>query len=189
MPQKVLTTVKGGDKLARVLGDLGRRMGNGTVNIGFLSGARYPDSVKGADALIKGLNKLNAVGPQKPGAKPRTTLTGPQQVQRGIPVAQAAFWDEFGTATSKPRPFMRQTVAQKSPQWGDKMARLAVKTKYNGPLVLKLMGDGVKDQIVTAIKQWPPDNAPLTVAIKGFNKGLVHQGIMQRSVDYEVKGT
>jgi hypothetical protein len=181
-------TVKGGDKLARVLADLGRRMGNGTVNIGFLAGATYPSQQKGADRLIAGLNKLNSIGPQKPGTKSRQTLIGPQPIVSGLHVATVAFWNEFGTARAPARPFMRQTVAEKSPAWGARMARVAIKTKFNGPQTLKLMGEGIRDQFVTAIKRWPADNSPLTQAIKGFNKGLIDTDVMQRSVDYEVKG-
>jgi hypothetical protein len=50
------------------------------------------------------------------------------------------------------------------------------------------MGEGIQGRLVKKIVDWPADNAPLTVAIKGFNKGLIDQGIMQRSTGYEVVG-
>lgn len=100
-------------------------------------------------------------------------------------VAQVAFWDEFGTSTSPARPFFRNTVAEKSPEWGSDMAKIAKATGFRTLEMLRLMGERIKDQIVSAIVRWPADNAPSTVARKGFNKGLVHEGIMQRAVDYE----
>jgi hypothetical protein len=169
-------TVKGGDKLARVLGDLGRRMGNGTVNIGFLAGATYPSQTKKDLAAGKKARGPNARARQVAG------------LASSLPVATVAFWNEFGTSRAPARPFMRQTVSEKSPAWGAKMARVAQATNFNGPQTLKLMGEGIRDQFVTAIARWPADNAKSTEERKGFNKGLIDTGVMQRSVDYEVKG-
>ncbi len=191
--------VKGGTKTAAYLAKLGDKM-TGTVRVGFLEGATYPAQTKDANALLKGLDKLNSTGPFQPGGKPsrardyrkakkirEAELVGPASPSTVLPVAQAAFWDEFGTATSPPRPFMRETIAREQAGWGPKMAAVAVAARFNGALILRRMGEGIRDQFVTAIKRWPADNAPLTVAIKGFNKGLVHSGVMARSVDYEVK--
>jgi hypothetical protein len=102
-------------------------------------------------------------------------------------VAQVAFWNEFGTSRAPSRPFFRTTVAEKSPSWGAEVAKIAKATGFRTLETLRLMGERIKDQLVTAIVQWPADNAPSTVERKGFNKGLVYRGVMQRAVDYEVK--
>jgi len=104
----------------------------------------------------------------------------------GTPVAQVAFWNEFGTTRAPARPFMRNTIAKDSPQWGGEMARILKATKYNGQTTLSLMGERVKDQFSKAVTDWPGDNAPSTVKKKGFNHGLIDSGFMQRSVDKEV---
>lgn len=101
-------------------------------------------------------------------------------------VAQVAFWNEFGTTRAPARPFFRNTVSAKSPAWGEDMAKIAKAVGLDTVKILRLMGERIKDQLVTAITEWPADNAPSTEAAKGFNKGLIHTTTMQRAVDYEV---
>lgn len=102
-------------------------------------------------------------------------------------VAQVAFWNEFGTKKTPARPFFRNTVAELAPTLGARLAKVAKATDYDALRTLALMGTGIKDKIVKAIVDWPADNAERTVKKKGFNKGLVDTGVMQRSVDFEVK--
>lgn len=104
-----------------------------------------------------------------------------------LPVALAAFWNEFGTTRSKPRPFFRNTIAELAPTLGKRLAGVAKATNYDSERTLALMGEGIKDMIVAAIVAWPADNAESTVAKKGFNKGLVGvDKIMQRAPAYKV---
>lgn len=193
-------TVKGGTKLAPTLAKLAKSLESGSVRVGFLEGATYPERDPGADSLLKGLDKLNSTGPHQPGGKPArlrkyraarkiktAAFVGPGAPAQILSVAQVAFWNNYGTTRAPPRPFFSNAVKENSPAWGSDMAKIAKAVGLNTGRILKLMGERIKDQIVEAIVKWPADNAPLTVAIKGFNKGLVHQGIMQRSVDYEVK--
>jgi hypothetical protein len=79
-------------------------------------------------------------------------------------------------------------IAEDSPTWGAKLGRVAKAAHYDTKLTLARMGEGIQGRLVKKIVDWPPDNAPLTVALKGFNKGLIDQGIMQRSTGYEVVG-
>jgi hypothetical protein len=102
-------------------------------------------------------------------------------------VAQVAFWNEFGTKKAPARPFFRNTVADLAPTLGARLAKVAKATNYDVKKTLELMGTGIKDRIVKAIVDWPPDNAERTVKKKGFNHGLIDTGVMQRSVDFEVK--
>jgi hypothetical protein len=44
----------------------------------------------------------------------------------------------------------------------------------------------MRDDLEAAIQRWPADNAPFTVAIKGFNKGLTDSGKMARAPDFEL---
>ncbi len=104
-----------------------------------------------------------------------------------LPVAQVAFWNEFGTAKTPPRPFLRNTVASKSPRWGNALGANLRATNYDVPQTMALMGEGIKGQVVQSIVQFKdPPNSARTIARKGFDKPLIDTGVMQRSVDFEV---
>lgn len=106
----------------------------------------------------------------------------------GMPNAQKAFWNEFGTVRIPARPAFRTTIAQQSPTWGRKLGKAVVAMNYDGQKALALLGQSMRDDLESSIAQWStPPNAPSTVHRKGFNKPLVDKGDMQRSPDYEVK--
>lgn len=192
--------IRGGTKLEKYLTQTAERLGNGaTVRVGFLEGATYPPQERRADKLLKGLDKLNNTGPFQKGKKPSAlrdyrkslklkapTFVGPPQPAIVLTVATVAFWNNYGTATAKARPFFTNMIEQDSPKWSAELAAAVLKTGYDSRKALGLMGIHINDKLVQAIVDWPADNAPLTVAIKGFNKGLIERGIMQRSTDYEV---
>ena len=146
----------GGRQLTQTLREIGRKM-TGSVRVGFLERSTYPSRVS-----------------KKGKATP------------ALSVAQVMFWNEYGTTRSKPRPAMRQTVAENEGSWGGDLAKIAAATNYDGKQTLALMGTRIKDQIVSTIARWPADNVPSTVKRKGFNHGLVDKGIAQRAVDFEV---
>jgi len=179
-------TIKGGEGLKKYLFNVAQRLGtSGTVRVGFLEGAMYPatDSTR----FRQGVARLNAVGPRKPSAR---AFVGPRKATATppLPVATVAFWNNFGTSRAPARPFFSDMIAEDSPTWGRKLAAVAKAAKYDTKLTLARMGEGIQGRLVKKIVDWPADNAPLTVAIKGFNKGLIDQGIMQRSTGYEVVG-
>lgn len=162
----------------KYLANIARKM-TGSVKVGFLAGATYPQDYKRDQ---KRLAKLRvAQGRKEPKA------FGPPKPAGVLNVAQVAYWAEFGKTGQKPRPFMRNTVAEKSKDWGATIAALTEQNNYDGRKILRLIGTRIKDDFVTAIKAWPADNTETTVKIKGFNKGLIDRGIMQRSVDFEVQ--
>lgn len=105
----------------------------------------------------------------------------------GTNVATVALFNEFGTTNIPPRPFMRTTIAQKSPDWGAALKKCLAATDGDGPAALALMGEGIKGQLVETINLWSdPPNAPSTEAKKGFNAPLRDTTLMLRSIDYEV---
>lgn len=189
-------TVKGGDKLARYLKQTADRLATGAVvRVGFLEDATYPAVARRADKLLKGLDALNSVGPFQKGTKPTAlrdyrrrlkTRVGPSKPAVILPVATVAFWNNFGNTRIPARPFFTNTVREDSPLWGAMVAQAIKKQRYNSRLVLQMLGQHIKDRLVKAIVDWPADNSPLTVAIKGFNKGLIASGVMQRAVDFQV---
>lgn len=80
----------------------------------------------------------------------------------GTPVATVAFWDEFGHGgkfPSPPRPYFRTMIAKESPSWPGKMAQLAKLTHFDGPTVLKLMGEDIAGALQESIANF--DSVPL----------------------------
>jgi len=163
--------VVGGKKLAIALGAIEKKITSGGVlRMGFLEGARYPERTNA--------RFLKAVGSK---ATPK--------VVPSIPIAQAAFWNEYGTTRAPARPAFRTTIAHKSKEWGSKLGKAVIAMNYDGRKALALLGQDMRDDLENAITQWSsPANAPLTVKIKGFDKPLVDSGDMQRAPDYEVVG-
>lgn len=105
----------------------------------------------------------------------------------GLRVAQAAFWNEFGTKRAPPRPFFRTTIAQKSGEWGTILSKALVYYKMDSALALAALGTVMQSDIRESIVKWTdPPNAASTIARKGFNKPLIDTGVMQRKVDYRV---
>ncbi|WP_010508406.1 hypothetical protein [Komagataeibacter europaeus] len=85
----------------------------------------------------------------------------------GTPVAQVAAWDEFGTKTAAPRPFMRNTVAAHSGQWGAALGAALKQTDYDAKKSLNVVGMVIEGQIrdeISALNE--PANAPLTNLLK-----------------------
>jgi hypothetical protein len=112
----------------------------------------------------------------------------PERAQRGptLHVAQVAFFNEFGTSRAPARPFFRGMIHREQDSWGSKLGANLKAANYKSDVALEALGIDIKDALTNSIATWPADNAPSTVARKGFNHGLVDKGVMQRSTDLEV---
>ena len=107
------------------------------------------------------------------------------------PVAQVAYWNEYGTPAavhpSPPRPFFRQTIAKRSSAWGTNLGTALKMTNYDKDKSLRLVGENMQDNLVTSIEEFKnPGNAPSTIERKGFDDPLNDTGTMKRSVAYNV---
>lgn len=192
--------IRGGNQLEKALNrTVAKLTAANTVRVGFLEGATYPARSRSADRLLKGLDKLNKTGPFQKGQRPSAlrkyranrklkapVFVGPPQPALVLSVATVAYWNNFGTARAPARPFFTNMIEEKSPKWGSDLTNVLLKSNYNSKLALNRMGVLINDQLVKSINDWPADNAPLTVIIKGFNKGLVDRGVMLRSTGYQV---
>ena len=108
----------------------------------------------------------------------------------GKPVAMIAAIQEFGAPARNipPRPFFRQMIAAKSPEWPQAIADLAVSTDYDAAAMLGQTGEAIAGQLrESIINLTEPPLAPATVARKGSDKPLISTGNMLNSVDYEVE--
>lgn len=133
--------------------------------------------------------RLAEIAKQAKSAKVRVGIieSGTYDGENGESVAQVAFWNEYGTATSPPRPFFRNTIAAHKDEWPDQVGNLLKENNGDVPKTLALLGENVKGQIIETIQQFKsPPNAPSTVKKKGFNKPLIDTGTLWRSIDYEV---
>ena len=109
----------------------------------------------------------------------------------GLPVAQVAFWNEFGTNgkhPSPPRPFIANMVEDQKPTWATKLGAALRFTGYRVRPALEIMGADIKGHMVESINllQDPP-LSPYTIEKKGFAKPLIETGVMIRNVTWVVK--
>ena len=105
-----------------------------------------------------------------------------------VPMVAAA--NEFGDPAMNrpPRPFFRNMIADKSPQWGDDIGKIAVATNYDTSTLLPLMGERIKDQLQGSIREfYDPPLSAYTIKEKGFDKPLIDTSHMLNSVDYDIK--
>lgn len=107
----------------------------------------------------------------------------------GTSVALVAVVQDFGSPVNgiPPRPFFRNMVADKSPQWPNTMANLLRANNYDARLTLGQMGAGIAGQLRQSIHDTnAPPLAASTIAAKGHTKPLVDTGHLLQSVDFEV---
>jgi hypothetical protein len=79
-------------------------------------------------------------------------------------------------------------IAANKSGWSLAFGNMMSAHNYNVNRVFALMGEGIKDQLTRAVIDFSdPNNAPSTVAKKGFDNPLIDTGIMQKAVGYEIK--
>jgi hypothetical protein len=115
-------------------------------------------AVKGGDKITRVLqsigSKLNRANHVNVGflssAKYQATVHKPRQ--GGLPVAQVAFWDEFGTVHSPPRPFFRQMIAANSAAWPAQLAKALKLMGFDSAKALALMGGKMQRELQDSIR-------------------------------------
>lgn len=108
----------------------------------------------------------------------------------GEPVAMIAATNEFGNPANNqpPRPFFRNMISEKSPEWPDDIGKILKATNYDGATTFSLMGERMKGQLQDSIRDLnEPALSPVTIASKGFSKPLIDTSHMINSVDYDVE--
>lgn len=107
----------------------------------------------------------------------------------GTPVAMVAAIQDFGApgVGIPPRPFFRNMVRDKSPEWPKAVENLLKANNYDVEKTLRLTGEAIKGQLQQSIIDTnAPPLKPATVKRKGHSKPLVDTAQMLNSVDYEV---
>ncbi|EBG0050122.1 hypothetical protein VQ196_000147 [Salmonella enterica] len=107
---------------------------------------------------------------------------------QSVPMVAAA--NEYGDPAMNrpPRPFFRNMIGEKSPEWPQDIAKIAEATGYDAETMLGLMGEHIKGQLQGSIRDlMEPALSPVTIAKKGFSKPLIETSHMLNSVDYDIK--
>lgn len=107
---------------------------------------------------------------------------------QSVPMVAAA--NEYGDPAMNrpPRPFFRNMIAEKSPEWPQEIAKIAEATGYDAETMLGLIGEHIKGQLQGSIRDlMEPALSPVTIAKKGFSKPLIETSHMLNSVDYDIK--
>jgi hypothetical protein len=117
--------------------------------------------------------------------------------KNNVPVASVAFTNEVGDplntfeghpAPIPPRPFMRQTEAESSPEWGKAFFSGLKAVQYHSAPAMKGLGNLIQMQIRNSIFNWAsPMNSPVTIRLKGLDDPLVETGFMADHVKVKVK--
>jgi hypothetical protein len=109
------------------------------------------------------------------------------QDQGGLPVAQVAFWNNYGTVRAPPRPFFTHMIEEQAPTWARKLGMAARYSGYRTRGALEIVAADIKGHLVESINLLEdPPLAAYTVEKKGFPKPLIDKGVMVRSVAWVV---
>lgn len=100
---------------------------------------------KGGDKLQKALNDL--AKKVKRGGTVEVGVFEDATYPDGTSVARVAKWNEFGTKSTPPRPFMRQTINDKQGSWGNALGKALHVTDYDAGKALGIVGEHIAEQI------------------------------------------
>lgn len=106
----------------------------------------------------------------------------------GTKVAEIAAIQNYGATDIPARPFFSSMIANKSPDWGERFAKVLRLCDYDTDMALARMGEGIAGQLRTSITETnAPPLAQSTIDRKGFDKPLIDTGHMLASIDKEVE--
>lgn len=149
-----------------------------TIKFQIGSGSRYQRRLEEILRKIKSVKKV------------RVGFLENAKYPDGTSVALIAAIQDFGAPSRNipPRPFFRNMVKDKSPEWPKAIETLLKANNYDARKTLDQTGQAIVGQLKDSIINgaWVA-NAPSTVKQKGFNKPLIDTSHLLNSVDYEVK--
>lgn len=109
----------------------------------------------------------------------------------GVPIAEYAGYNEFGTERIPSRPFMRNSFDGNLAEISETIARLTggvqdgkITPDQAGGLLGELHQGHVQATIQDGV---PPPNAPETIRRKGSSKPLIDQGDLVRSIRWKLE--
>jgi hypothetical protein len=124
--------------------------------------------------------------------------SSPQDDEGGVPVAQVAAWNTYGTLHedggwhSPPRPFLREGIDRGRPMFA-RLNRINLLLCLRGQMTvdqalgqLGAMAAGECKRAIADSRQWAEPNAASTVGRKGSDQPLVDSGNMAQALTFEV---
>jgi hypothetical protein len=85
----------------------------------------------------------------------------------GTPVAQVAFWQEFGSSRFPARSFFRPMIAKESGTWGPLLARVLRKVGYDVEKAMHRLGGYIASQLTESIVTTPqPPLSEVTLMLR-----------------------
>lgn len=143
-------------------------------------------SIRGGDKLAAALARIAAK--VSDGGTLRVGFLEGATAPNGDSIPLRAALNEYGHGGVPPRPFFRNMVAEKSPEWPDAVAGALKTNGYNATKALELVGGGIAGQLQQSIVDLTsPPLAQSTIDRKGSAKPLIEHGDMLDAVDYEIK--
>lgn len=140
---------------------------------------------RAVNRMLYGLKK--ELGKGKNGAKAGYMKGQPRKPGEGETSAPAtmdevALYNEFGTSSIPPRPFLRN-AQKKAAQRGAEIVQSGLNAGLSMDAIMKQAAEGLKDLIVESIEDnIPPENAESTKAKKGSSHTLIDTGQLRASV-------
>lgn len=183
----------GGEALQKYLEDVANNLAKSSgLKVGFLKEATYEDGT--SLLLVAAVNEFGG------------TIDIPERTQelhfkynertgdighRFVRANKANFVQTVTIPAHKitipPRPYFRNMIAAKSPEWGESLGKLMRRYDYDAASALDQMGAIIRDQLQQSIVDLKdPANKASTLKKKAGSNPLVDTGHMLNSVDYEV---
>lgn len=139
--------------------------------------------LRGLDNLARRLKTLAAT-------KLKVGFFEEDKYEDGIPVAQVAAYNEFGTRFHPERPFMQETIHDKQTRAKlikalAKAATATITGKGNARAILATLGKLFAEEIKITIANYPGNNSATTIERKGFDRPLYDTGKMLESVKFK----
>lgn len=167
-------------------------MARGKSNTKVLNSKEFEEALKRLGDLS---GNWVTIGIHKEDSKRQQVRVGPQKTKpaddKTPNLAEIGWWNEYGTATSPPRPWLRETIRENRKRISRKLLkelRRHLENRQNLRKTYERLGE-FEVQLVTdkILYMTTPSNRPATVAKKGFNDPLVDLGELVMAVGYRVR--
>lgn len=135
---------------------------------------------------LSAIKQLKEALEQANGEKLQVGWLSSANYSEGMPVAQVAFWQEYGTKSAPPRPFFRPAIAENESKWANLVesgAGAVVEGRATMDMVFNGLGLMTQADIKNAITGPQPALSPVTLALRRLkNEGYTINGTLVGAV-------
>lgn len=97
--------------------------------------------------MVKRNNQLHKLRNLFKGGSVKAGVLSDATYADGLNVATVAFWNEYGTRSAPPRPFMRNAIAENKDKWREILLSLLKATNYDTGRALAMLGEEMAGDI------------------------------------------